>query len=43
MQLAEHELSSLQQFLITYRDGIRRSMQNKDIEASWLSNLDQFE
>jgi hypothetical protein len=43
MQLAEHELSALQQFLITYRDGIRRSMQNKDIEASWLSNLDQFE
>lgn len=43
MQLAQHELSALKPFLLHYRDGVRRSMQNKELEAIWLSNLDQFE
>jgi hypothetical protein len=43
MQLAQHELSALKPFLLHYRDGVRRSMQNKDLEDIWLSNLDQFE
>lgn len=43
MQLAQHELSALKPFLLHYRDGVRRSMQNKEIEEIWLSSLDQFE
>lgn len=43
MQLAQYELQALKQFLLHYRDGVRRSMQSKELEDIWLSNLDQFE
>lgn len=43
MQLAQHELQSLKTFLEHYRDGVRRSMQSKELDSIWLSNLDQFE
>jgi hypothetical protein len=43
MQLAQHELKSLKPFLDHYRDAIRRSIQSKELDNIWLSNLDQFE
>ena len=43
MQLAQHELRALKPFLAHYRDGVRRSMQSKELDDIWLSNLDQFE
>lgn len=43
MQLAQHELRSLKPFLEHYREGVRRSMQSKELDAVWLSNLDHFE
>jgi hypothetical protein len=43
MQLAQHELRALKPFLEHYQAGVRRSMQTKEIEGIWLSNLDQFQ